>query len=87
VARRLRGGRDLRQALGAQPRLPAAGHPALLQRFGADRLQLEVTGRNLLVLTNYSGNDPEARSGANTRVDNMTYPFYRTVTTAVNIAF
>jgi hypothetical protein len=58
-----------------------------LQRFGADRLQLEVTGRNLLVLTNYSGNDPEARSGANTRVDNMTYPFYRTVTTAVNIAF
>jgi TonB-linked SusC/RagA family outer membrane protein len=65
----------------------------LLSRWGADRLQLEVNGRNMLIFTRYRGVDPEQTGGTGgvpaifARADGTGYPLYRTVTTALNISF
>ncbi len=56
------------------------------------KLQLVLTGHNLITLTNYRGMDPEISSGASNSsfdrgVDNMTMPNLRTYQIGVNIGF
>ena len=58
----------------------------LLQRLGTDNIWLSLVGRNLFVLTNYSGYDPEV-GGVITRIDSFVYPTYRTFTFSVDIEF
>ncbi len=57
-----------------------------LRSIGADRIQLDLVGRNLFTLTNYSGLNPESGS-PNTRVDNTVYPLLRTFSLATTIIF
>lgn len=57
-----------------------------LGRLGADRAAIELIGRNLFILTDYRGIDPEAGTPLQ-RVENTGYPLYRTITAAVNLAF
>jgi len=47
---------------------------------------LSLVGRNLFVLTGYSGYDPEV-GGVLTRTDSFVYPTYRTLTFSVDIEF
>jgi TonB-linked SusC/RagA family outer membrane protein len=56
------------------------------------RLQLVLTGRNLLTFTNYTGMDPEASSGANSSAwdrgtDHNTMPNYRSYQVGLNFGF
>ena len=60
--------------------LPALG------RLKMDRVLLSLIGRNLFVLTDYSGYDPEI-GGILTRLDDFAFPTYRTVTFSVEIEF
>jgi TonB-linked SusC/RagA family outer membrane protein len=57
-----------------------------LGRVGADRLSLELVGRNLFTITNYPGLDPEDGTPLS-RIEDNNYPMYRTWSTAVNIVF
>lgn len=53
-------------------------------------LRLSVTGRNLLTFTDYSGWDPEVAlrtNATNFRLDEYSYPNYRTFTGAIQISF
>lgn len=55
-----------------------------------DRIQLSVTGRNLLTFTGYSGWDPEVAlrsNSTNFRLDEFAYPNYRTYTGAIELTF
>ncbi len=54
--------------------------------LGLDGLSLNVIGRNLLTLTDYSGYDPEA-GGIIGRADNFGYPNFRSVTISVETIF
>jgi TonB-linked SusC/RagA family outer membrane protein len=58
----------------------------ILRTIGADRIQLDLVGRNLFTLTRYSGLNPESGS-PNTRVDNTVYPLLRTFSLATTIIF
>ena len=58
----------------------------LLRAIGVDRLQVDLVGRNLFTITNYSGLNPESGS-PNTRVDNTVYPLLRTFSLATTIIF
>ncbi len=62
-----------------------------LDRMKLQKLQLYVTGQNLLTLTDYSGFDPEVnafgRSATEIGIDYGTYPQSRTVTVGVNAEF
>lgn len=49
-------------------------------------LSIGVTGRNLLTFTGYSGYDPEVLSGGY-RIDNFSYPVYRTFTGKIEFKF
>lgn len=54
------------------------------------QISIDVTGRNLLTFTDYTGFDPEIGSGGNSnlfRVDNFQYPPFRTVTGRVEVQF
>ena len=57
-----------------------------LSRLGIEHLQLGLVGRNLLVLSNYTGYDPEVGTVIN-RLDNFVYPQYRTITASIEIEF
>jgi len=59
---------------------------ALLNRLGIRNMWLSAVGRNLFIITGYSGYDPEVGSVLN-RVDNFGYPTYRTFTFSVDIEF
>jgi hypothetical protein len=59
---------------------------ALLRRTGLQRMFLSLVGRNLFVITGYSGYDPEV-GGVLTRTDAFVYPTYRTLTFSVDIEF
>jgi len=72
--------------------------PELLGRLpflaSVDAFRIRLTGRNLLLWTDYRGPDPEVgRSGGNTgsaavdRVDEFAYPNFRTFTGAIEIVF
>jgi TonB-linked SusC/RagA family outer membrane protein len=61
--------------------------------WGANTLRLYVSGRNLLTLTNFEGNDPEqVPVGVNTDYgkyggDNLTYPYTRTYLMGIKFNF
>ena len=57
-----------------------------LARVGADRLNVQLIGRNLATWTKFSGLDPEAGS-VNNRVANAAFPFARNFTTALTLVF
>ncbi|MEJ7809512.1 MAG: SusC/RagA family TonB-linked outer membrane protein [Gemmatimonadaceae bacterium] len=57
-------------------------------RLGAERVSLDLIGRNLYTWTKYSGLNPEAVSTyAWNRIEFEVYPLYRTWTMGVNVAF
>lgn len=57
-----------------------------LKRIGANRLQLDLVGRNLFTVTRYTGLNPQGQS-ATTRIDGLDYPQTRTFTLASTITF
>ncbi len=63
----------------------------LISKWGLSRLQLYVTGQNLLTLTKYSGYDPEVNAyGSNAVVlgiDYGTYPQSKAVILGMNVEF
>jgi hypothetical protein len=59
---------------------------AAFGRAGADRVSLELIGRNMFTITDYKGIDPEAGTPLQ-RIDASGYPLYRTLTAAVNLVF
>ncbi|WP_081981737.1 SusC/RagA family TonB-linked outer membrane protein [Alistipes sp. ZOR0009] len=60
-------------------------------KVGINKLNIYVTGQNLLTLTNYSGYDPEVNMGGGSStvlgVDYGTYPQSKSVVAGVNIEF
>jgi hypothetical protein len=68
-----------------QYRLTGSRTP-FLSRLGVQGLTLGLVGRNLLVISNYTGYDPEVGSVLN-RLDDFVYPQYRTVTGRIEIEF
>lgn len=57
-----------------------------LNKIGADRLQVDLVGRNLFTATKYTGLNPQG-GGATTRIDSIDYPLTRTFTLATSITF
>lgn len=69
-------------------------HDRLLRGVRLDNLvrdaSISISGRNLLTFTGYSGFDPEVAAGGNAtnfRVDEYTYPNFRTVTMSLELRF
>jgi TonB-linked SusC/RagA family outer membrane protein len=60
--------------------------PWFLSQFGVKQASVALTGRNLYSFTKYSGYDPEAGT-ATSRVDNISYPRYRTYTVRTQFTF
>jgi hypothetical protein len=60
--------------------------PAFLNAFGVKQGSIALTGRNLFAFTKYSGYDPEAGT-ATSRVDNISYPRYRTYSLRTQFTF
>ena len=58
----------------------------VLNRVGVRQGSLALTVRNLFSFTNYSGIDPESGT-ANNRVDDISYPRYRTFSLRTQLAF
>lgn len=63
---------------------PAAVAP--LRTLGVKGMTISLVGRNLLVLTDYTGYDPEIGTVTN-RLDSFSYPQYRTLTGSLTIEF
>ncbi|MGE0443565.1 MAG: hypothetical protein AB7S39_24025, partial [Gemmatimonadales bacterium] len=63
-----------------------AGTALGLGRIGARAVNLSLVGRNLLVISNYTGYDPEVGSVLN-RLDDFVYPQFRTITGGIEIEF
>jgi len=61
-------------------------HP-WIKKIGANRIQADIIGRNVLTLTRYSGLNVEGSTGALTRNDNTVYPLLTSWTTAFTITF
>jgi hypothetical protein len=62
----------------------------LLRRLGMTGGQLALSGRNLFVITGYSGVDPQVSGSTSTtaaRVDETGYPRYRSVTATLRLIF
>ena len=57
-----------------------------LRNLGVKGMSVSLVGRNLLVLTDYTGYDPEIGSVTN-RLDSFSYPQYRTITGSLTIEF
>ena len=58
----------------------------LIEKMGAQKLRLYVTGENLLTLTDYTGYDPEI-GGNVLGIDRGFYPQARTFILGANIQF
>jgi TonB-linked SusC/RagA family outer membrane protein len=63
-----------------------AGFPGL-SRLGMKRGNIALIGRNLYTITGYSGYDPEVGGQRGTRVDETTYPRYRTFSIQLSSTF
>ena len=66
--------------------------PKILGSIGnsVNKIELQITGRNLFTLTNYSGWDPEVAIGENPtnfRLDEYSYPNFRSFSAAITIKF
>lgn len=61
----------------------------IMEKIKIDKLRFYVSGENLLTITNYSGIDPEfsRTSVLNTGVDNIIFPFTKSVTVGVQFTF
>ncbi len=59
---------------------------AAFGRLGLEEVTLSLTARNLLTLTGYSGLDPEVGTGL-LRIEDFSYPIYRTLTAGLAISF
>jgi hypothetical protein len=57
-----------------------------LRWVGAERMQVDLVGRNVFTWTSYRGLNPESGS-PNTRIDDTVYPLLRTWTIATNLTF
>lgn len=57
-----------------------------LRTLGIKGMTVNLVGRNLLVLTDYTGYDPEIGTVTN-RLDSFSYPQYRTITGSLTIEF
>jgi TonB-dependent starch-binding outer membrane protein SusC len=57
-----------------------------LRYIGANRVQIDLVGRNLMTFSKFTGLNPAASNGT-TRVDAVSYPFTRTFTLATTITF
>jgi TonB-linked SusC/RagA family outer membrane protein len=57
-----------------------------LQRIGADRISLQLIGRDLYTWTRFTGLDPESGSN-NSRVADPNYPIARNFTTSITLVF
>jgi hypothetical protein len=60
--------------------------PAFVGKFGVRRASVAFTARNLISFTKYSGQDPEAGT-ATSRVDDIAYPRYRTLSLRTQLIF
>jgi hypothetical protein len=58
----------------------------VLARVGTRNIALSLIGRNLFVITGYSGYDPEI-GGVLTRTDSFAFPTFRTFTFSVDVEF
>ena len=58
----------------------------VLARLGTRNIAMSLIGRNLFVITGYSGYDPEI-GGVLTRTDSFTFPTFRTFTFSVDVEF
>ena len=58
----------------------------VLDRLGLQNVNLSLVGRNLFIITGYSGYDPEV-GGVLNRIDSFEFPTYRTITFSVDIEF
>jgi hypothetical protein len=68
-------------------RYQLGGRPlAVLARAGARGAAVSLLGRNLFTWDRYSGYDPEVGT-INRRIDDFTYPRFRTVTGSVQVDF
>jgi hypothetical protein len=65
--------------------LDAQKYP-FLKKVGASRMQIDLVGRNLFTITNYSGLNPLSGSTF-ARIDNTVYPLLRTWTMATTLTF
>ena len=55
-----------------------------------DEVKFQITGKNLFTFTNYSGWDPEVAIGENPtnfRLDEYSYPNFRSFSAAVTVKF
>ena len=60
----------------------------LLKSIGLRRLQLSISGQNLLCFTKYSGSDPEHSAGSwGIATDNSQTPRSKSVTMNINVGF
>jgi len=60
----------------------------LLRKLGADRMNIDLIGRDLYTLTRFKGQDPEiGGSGVSTRVNDAAYPLQRTFSGGLTIIF
>ena len=58
-----------------------------LSKLGAKTTKLYLTGENLVLLTNYSGLDPETVNPITGKDDGKQYPLDRKITLGLNIKF
>lgn len=58
-----------------------------LRAIGMRRGSIAIVGRNLYTITGYSGYDPEVGGQRGTRLDQTTYPRYRTLSMTVGLTF
>ena len=58
----------------------------ILARVGTRNIALSLVGRNLFVITGYSGYDPEI-GGVLTRTDDFDFPTFRTFTFSIDVEF
>lgn len=63
-----------------------ASHLPSLRWIGADRLSLQLIGRDLFTWTRFTGLDPESGSN-NSRVADPNYPIARNFTTSITLVF
>ena len=58
-----------------------------LARLGMKRGNISLIGRNLYTITGYGGYDPEVTGNRGARVDDISYPRYRTITLQLGATF
>lgn len=63
-----------------------SGASSLVKRIGAERIEIDLVGRNLFTMTGYSGENVQGVS-ISSRYDDVVYPLTRTFTLATRVTF